>query len=71
LPDKERITSLVCAAQAGDDLSFAELARNYQEMAVAYATSILRDYYLAEDADADRHVVLLYYMGERSTAAGA
>jgi RNA polymerase sigma factor (sigma-70 family) len=50
LPDKERITSLVCAAQAGDDLSFAELVRNYQDIVVAYATSILGDYYLAEDA---------------------
>jgi RNA polymerase sigma factor (sigma-70 family) len=50
LPDKERITLLVCAAQAGDDLSFAELVRNYQDIVVAYATSILGDYYLAEDA---------------------
>ena len=48
--DKNRITSLVRAAQAGDALSFAELVRAYQDMAVAYATSILRDYHLAEDA---------------------
>jgi uncharacterized protein len=41
---------LVRAAQAGDDLSFAELVRLYQDMAVAYATSILKDYQLAEDA---------------------
>lgn len=38
------------AAQAGDDLAFAELVRSYQDIAVAYATSILRDYQLAEDA---------------------
>lgn len=50
MPDKERITSLVRAAQAGDDLSFAELVRDYQDIAVAYAASILGDYYLAEDA---------------------
>jgi RNA polymerase sigma factor (sigma-70 family) len=50
LPDKEKITSLVCAAQTGDDLAFAELVCAYQDMAVAYATSILGDYHLAEDA---------------------
>ncbi|HEU0178455.1 MAG TPA: sigma-70 family RNA polymerase sigma factor [Blastocatellia bacterium] len=50
MPDKERITSLVRAAQAGDDLAFAELVRAYQDIAVAYATAIMRDYHLAEDA---------------------
>jgi RNA polymerase sigma factor (sigma-70 family) len=40
----------VRAAQAGDDLAFSELVRAYQDIAVAYATSILRDYHLAEDA---------------------
>jgi len=50
LPDKEKIASLVRAAQAGDDLAFAELVRAYQDIAVAYATAILRDYHLAEDA---------------------
>jgi len=50
LLDNKRITSLVRAAQAGDALSFAELVRAYQDMAVAYATSILGDYHLAEDA---------------------
>ncbi|HZF41484.1 MAG TPA: sigma-70 family RNA polymerase sigma factor [Blastocatellia bacterium] len=49
MPDKEKITSLVRAAQAGDDLAFAELVRAYQDIAVAYATAILRDYHLAED----------------------
>jgi RNA polymerase sigma factor (sigma-70 family) len=50
LPDKEKTVSLVRAAQAGDDLAFSELVRAYQDIAVAYATSILRDYHLAEDA---------------------
>jgi RNA polymerase sigma factor (sigma-70 family) len=50
LPDKEKITSLVRAAQAGEDLAFAELVCAYQDIAVAYATAILRDYHLAEDA---------------------
>jgi RNA polymerase sigma factor (sigma-70 family) len=40
----------VQAAQKGDELAFAELVRVYQDIAVAYATSILGDYHLAEDA---------------------
>jgi RNA polymerase sigma factor (sigma-70 family) len=36
-------------AQTGDDFSFAELVCAYQDIAVAYATSILGDYHLAED----------------------
>jgi len=40
----------VRAAQAGDDPSFAELVRSYQDIAVAYAAAILGDYHLAEDA---------------------
>ena len=50
MPDKEKITSLARAAQAGDDIAFAELVRAYQDIAVAYATSILGDHHLAEDA---------------------
>ncbi|MGH9752430.1 MAG: sigma-70 family RNA polymerase sigma factor [Blastocatellia bacterium] len=50
MPDKEKIISLARAAQAGDDLAFTELVRAYQDIAVAYATAILRDYHLAEDA---------------------
>jgi RNA polymerase sigma factor (sigma-70 family) len=41
---------LVHAAQACNDFAFAELVRAYQDIAVAYATSILGDYHLAEDA---------------------
>ncbi|MGH7452220.1 MAG: sigma-70 family RNA polymerase sigma factor, partial [bacterium] len=48
--DKEKITSFVRAAQAGDDPSFGELVRSYQDVAVAYAAAILGDYHLAEDA---------------------
>lgn len=48
--NKERIISLVRAAQAGDALAFAEIVRFYQDIAVAYAASILGDYHLAEDA---------------------
>ena len=48
--DQEKLTSLVRAAQTGDSLAFAELVRAFQDMAVAYATAILRDYHWAEDA---------------------
>jgi RNA polymerase sigma factor (sigma-70 family) len=44
------IASLAGAAQAGDDRAFADLVRACQDMAVAYAASILGDYHLAEDA---------------------
>lgn len=50
MPDKELSASLVRAAQAGDDHAFTELVRAYQDIAVAYATSVLGDYHLAEDA---------------------
>ena len=46
-PDR---TFLVRSAQAGDELAFAELVRSHQDRAVAYATAILGDYHLAEDA---------------------
>ncbi len=50
MPDKIKITSLVSAARKGDEHAFAELVRVWQDIAVAYAASILRDYHLAEDA---------------------
>jgi RNA polymerase sigma factor (sigma-70 family) len=50
LPDRERTTGLVRAARTGDDTAFAALVRAYQDIAVAYAASILGDYHLAEDA---------------------
>lgn len=48
--NKQKITLFVRAAQAGDEIAFAELVRAYQDLAVAYAASILGDYHLAEDA---------------------
>jgi RNA polymerase sigma factor (sigma-70 family) len=50
LPDRERTRRLVRMAQAGDDVAFTEIVRAYQDIAVAYAMSILGDYHLAEDA---------------------
>src|SRR5215468_6848895 len=50
LREKETITALVRAAQQGDEFAFTELVRAFQDIAVAYATSILGDYHLAEDA---------------------
>lgn len=48
--DQEKLTVLVRTAQTGEDLAFAELVRAYQDMAVAYATALLRDSHWAEDA---------------------
>jgi RNA polymerase sigma factor (sigma-70 family) len=48
--DSKDLVTLLRAVQTGDDLAFAELVRVWQDSAVAYATSILRDYHLAEDA---------------------
>jgi len=45
-----RTTELVSRARVGDELAFAELVRSHQDRAVAYATAILGDYHLAEDA---------------------
>ncbi len=50
MTDRKRITALVRAAQTGDDLAFNELVRSYQDIAVAYAMSVLGDFHLAEDA---------------------
>jgi RNA polymerase sigma-70 factor, ECF subfamily len=48
--DREQTSALVRRGQAGDADAFAELVRAHQDLSVAYATSILGDYYLAEDA---------------------
>ena len=48
--DRTGASELVRAAQAGDAHCFAEMVRAYQDLATAYAASILRDQQLAEDA---------------------
>ena len=48
--DRDSVGVLVSTAQAGDESAFAELVRLHQNRAVAYATAILGDYQLAEDA---------------------
>jgi RNA polymerase sigma factor (sigma-70 family) len=48
--ERDRISRLVARAQTGDEIAFAELVRSHQDRAVAYATAILGDYHLAEDA---------------------
>jgi RNA polymerase sigma factor (sigma-70 family) len=50
LPHVEGPSALVLASQAGDERAFATLVRSYQDLAVAYATGILGDYHLAQDA---------------------
>ena len=46
---REQVSAIVRAAQAGDERAFAELVARFQDMAVAYATSVLRDFHLAQD----------------------
>ena len=48
--DPEQMVERVRAAQAGSVQAFAELVRSFQDLAVGYATSILCDHHLAEDA---------------------
>lgn len=50
MPDTQPMAALVVRARSGDEDAFAELVRQYQDLAVAYATSILGDYHQAEDA---------------------
>jgi RNA polymerase sigma factor (sigma-70 family) len=49
LLDKEQVTSLVQSVQQGDELAFTALVCALQDIAVAYAASILHDRRLAED----------------------
>ncbi|MGC4043253.1 MAG: sigma-70 family RNA polymerase sigma factor [Armatimonas sp.] len=48
--DKETLAAHVRTAQMGDTGAFTELVRAMQDIAVAYATSLLHDYHLAQDA---------------------
>lgn len=48
--DRSDRTLRVERARRGDAASFEELLSRYQQMAFAYALSLLRDYYLAQDA---------------------
>lgn len=44
------IAALVRAARDGDTRAFEQLVRAFQDLAVAYATALIGDYHLAEDA---------------------
>ena len=54
--DREHVVALVHAAQTGDERAFAALVAAFQDVAVAYATSLVRDYHLAEDATQEAFV---------------
>src|SRR4051812_14508095 len=54
--DRERLVKLVRAAQAGEERAFAALVAAFQDVAVAYATSLIGDYHWAEDATQDAFV---------------
>src|SRR5262245_45675196 len=46
----ERVATLVSRARSGDDDAYGALVRRFQDMAVGYAYSMLRDFQLAQDA---------------------
>ena len=46
----EEVRSLVVRAQAGDLDAYGEIVRRFQDMAYGYASAILSDFHLAEDA---------------------
>lgn len=48
--DKSRIDVLVTRAKSGDASAFDRLVRDFQDMAVGYAVTLLGDFHLAEDA---------------------
>src|SRR5215831_6236820 len=50
VPNREELAAIVRAAQTGDEHAFAEIVARFQDVAVAYATAVLHDYHLAEDA---------------------
>jgi len=44
------LESLVLSAREGDENAYGVIVRRFQDMAVGYGYSILRDFQLAEDA---------------------
>src|SRR5215467_5653598 len=50
VPNSEELAAIVRAAQTGDERAFADIVTRFQDIAVAYATALLHDYHLAEDA---------------------
>ena len=49
----QSLAAIVRAAQEGDERAFAEVVARFQDIAVAYAASLLHDFHLAEDAAQD------------------
>lgn len=44
------LSSLVIRAQTGDRIAYDGIVRRFQDMAVGYASALLGDFHLAEDA---------------------
>ena len=44
------LSSLVIRAQTGDRIAYDDIVRRFQDMAVGYASALLGDFHLAEDA---------------------
>lgn len=58
----QEVEILLAEAQAGDGNAYGRLVARFQDMAVAYARSILRDPQLAEDASQEAFVEALIFL---------
>lgn len=58
-PIDHAVADLVRAARRGDPAAFTALIRQFQDMAVGYAWSLLGDFHLAEDAAQDAFIQVL------------
>lgn len=56
MPDREHVVALVRSAQSGDERAFTALVVAFQDVAVAYATSLVGDFHLGEDATQEAFV---------------
>ena len=61
--ERTRHTALIRRARQGDADSFSRLVREYQDMAVGYAVTLLGDFHAAEDASQEAFVTLFQSLG--------
>ena len=58
----QQIEGVLAEAQAGDRAAYGRLVSRFQDMAVAYARSVLGDPHLAEDASQEAFVEALVHL---------
>ena len=62
--ERARQTALIKRASQGDIDAFSRLVREYQDMAMGYAISLLGDFHAAEDAAQEAFVLLFEKLGD-------